>query len=248
MASKFGMQGLTLGYLAQINTLQEKWDGVHPEEFPFDPTTHNSRGKLLETFESYVGKEKGRQQILTKAKGVGGISASFLESLVRVITALPERVELEDQPINAMLSILSGNDWGSRLDMSKCSEYDRELVLLLLTSTITRSRVRRRPVPEQAVHYQDVWYMDSDVGIFTMLKNLPLEISRRMERWGLQISQHYIDFFRLLGEHVGVQVWEKKASVSETQIRSIIWSLTLMIPATVSYGAMSDLWVRAERS
>gem|GEM_PF-5933991 len=247
-ASKFGMQGLTLGYLAQLGAFQEHWDGVYPEEFPFDPSVPNSKGKRLETFASYVGKEKGRQAILTKAKGVGGMSASVLESIVRVVSALPEGVEQAEQPINEMFGLLSSPDWHSLLDVTKCTENDRDITLLLLASTMTRDAIRRAPANGQAVHNNDVRYMDADVGIFTLLKSLSPEVSRRMERWGLQLSQLYIDFFRLLGEHVGCQVWEKKASVSEAQIRAIIWGLTLMTPVRLNYGAMSNLWVRSERT
>lgn len=219
---------IMLGILGQIEKLQEEWDGRVPEDLPFDPEIPTAGGKAYETITSFIAREKGRQQVMSITGGAK-VCVALYESLARVISASPKDIEYQQHPRQRLLLAIDDNE----LADDKCTVHDSAIVRQMLL--VTQYRIDTKLTLKDR-------YGGRDTDLLKQLRDKTCpEVSTRLERWGMQIAQLYIDFLRTIGELAANQLWEKKATLDEAMLRRILRDIGLITRYPLPYETMSDI-------
>lgn len=199
-------RAIILGFLGAVDELQVVWEGEG--DMPFDPTTTNGQGKPIETLDSFLNEEKGHFVPVTMSAAVAAIGVACLDSLVRVVTALPPGLEFQEHAMQMVEgSIRVGGD---------VTEADKDIVIHMFR--LFHSKHMANKQLGRAYRYGSV-----DTQVLTALKKSGA--APRLEAWGQQVAQVFVDFCRHIGETLALYSWEKKTGLSEAFLVSTLRSL-----------------------
>lgn len=237
LAVRLARRGCMLGTLGRITEEQEQWEPeMYPFNFPYDPEDPDRVGKTpYETLQSFLTGVKGRSPVVT-ISGAHFTGAALLESLARVLTALPLGLGLAYAP--DPLTALAGAIRAPRpnLDMQRCTAADCEFV----GQMIAIHRIRQACQGGKRVDR----YGGLDLEVLSLLNRVGEEFPQRLERWGTHIAQMFVDFVRHLGDLAACQVWEKRSTVTAVMVRGFLRAMPYTTREPLSAEAMSDLALR----
>lgn len=199
-------RAILLGFLGAVDELQVVWEGEG--DMPFDPATANGQGKPIETLDSFLSEEKGHFAPVTMSAAVALIGAACLDSLVRVVSALPPGLEFQEHALQMVEgSIRPGGD---------VTEADKDIVVHMFR--LFHSKHMANKQLGRVYRYGSV-----DTQVLTALKKSGA--APRLEAWGQQVAQVFVDFCRHIGETLALFSWEKKTGLSEAFLVSTLRSL-----------------------
>jgi hypothetical protein len=230
--------GIMLGILGRIGEEQEQWEPeMFPFDFPYDPDDPDRAGKTpYETLQTFLTGVKGRSPVVT-VSGAQITGAALLESLARVLTALPLGLGLaySPDPLTALADAIRAPR--PNVDLRLCTAADCEFV----GQMIAIHRIRQHCLGGKRVDR----YGGQDLEVLTLLKRIGGAFPQRLERWGTLIAQMFVDFVRHLGDLAACQVWEKRTTVTATMLRGFLRAMPYTTQEPLSAEAMSDLALRA---
>ena len=210
---------ITLGALTRLQELQDAWDGITPSKLPFDPE-EPVKEKFYETLESFMHKDSGFTSVMPVVKA-GGFGADAFESLARVVVSMPANLEYQDRPLFTMVKMLKAGNY----NRNTCTESDVEFVLqLVIYRTTCHNLASERGGGGSAMPYAgfDCQLLDY------MRKKMPVEFTSRLEKWGLNLAQLFVDFFRHMGEYAMNFHFEKRIVFDRAFIAGFLRNMPLV--------------------
>lgn len=240
-AARLARKALNFGVLGGIGKLQAEWDGEDPQTFPYDSEVPGANGKAYESLETHFSQgAKGRNAVMGIAPGAASLGAAALECVIRVIAALPGGLGGNANPLQALHSLLSAPDWQTHLSAVDSITVDREMVLQMLALYAAKYTAI------QTLGVAPYRYGVLDMDVLKLMQKVPAT-GGRLERWGPQLAQMYIDFLRHIGEQAALHHWEKRISLTEAFARAEIRALPTLTRIPLSYDALTELRRRSEK-
>lgn len=223
---------LSLGILAEIEQLQDAWDGVRPVDMPFDPDTVHPGGSKFLTLDGFVQRARKCKDPVAIKSVACNTGISVFESLVRVLLCCGPDVGMCEKPFARLADSI--RSWQASGEFG-CQAADLEVVMLMIATRGFRCSAGRIARP----------YAGVDQGILDCLNRIP-NVKTRLERWGFQVAQLFVDFFRTIGELSVMHAWEKRATLSEEGVYSAIRTIGFFYPEyALSEDAITSIWTRA---
>ena len=239
-ATTLTRKAYTLGLLESIYQLQENWDSIHPEEFPFSEVDVDDHGRVYETLETFLGGKKAegglpRKHVTTITKDALTLGAALLESFVRVLLILPAGTEFRSNPLGEAASFLRAAipcAPGAPDSGTKSHSADCQLVLQAIALYSVKQRVLQQN--GQACRYGTI-----DADVLKVLTDTPAKA--RLEQWGQLIARVYIDFLRHIGEVAAGYLWEDKQRLTLPFVLGTLRTLPLVTHVPLAYATLTDL-------
>lgn len=227
-------KSLKLGILGEIAHLTDEWQGEYPETLPFDADVVQAGGKVFETLASFTAGTKGTKDPISINTEACNTGISVLESIARVLLSCEPGIGMSEKPFAALAEHIKACKTGLRRSPT-CEAADLQIVMLVIATRGFRARVGRAARPYAGVDQQVL-------DILTRISGL----KGRLDRWGYQVAQLFVDFYRTIGELAVQDSWEKRATLNEQVVFSKIRHLVYFYPDyQLGDDAFKSLWVRA---
>lgn len=228
-------QCLLLGVHGEIDSLREEWNGEYPEKMPFDPDEVQTNGKYYSTLHRFSQNEKGFKDPVSINTAACNTGISLLESLVRVLLSCYPSIGLSEKPFAGLAEYVQSSIEG--VAPASCTNEDLCIVRMMIGIRGFRCKNGRAARP----------YCGTDQTVLNVLNKVP-DLKSRLERWGFQVAQLFVDVYRTIGELSALDCWEKRATLTEEVVFAKLRSVGFFYPSIqLDADAFHSLWKRATK-
>ena len=228
-------QSLLLGVHAEIDKLREGWNGEYPQKMPFDPDEVQTNGKRYSTLHTFSQNEKGFKDPVPINTAACNTGISALESLVRVLLGCEDSIGMSEKPFADLAQHVQSSIEG--VAPASCTNEDLCIVRMMIGIRGFRCQKGRAARP----------YFGTDQTVLNVLNKVP-DLKSRLERWGFQVAQLFVDVYRTIGEMSALDCWEKRATLTEEVVFAKLRLVGFFYPSVqLDADAFHSLWKRATK-
>ena len=229
-ATKRSMQ---LGVHGEIQELQEGWNAEYPKKMPFDPDEVQTNGKRYGTLHTFSRNEKGFKDPVSISPAACITGISLFESLVRVLLSCYSFIGLSEKPFAVLAEHVQSSIEG--VAPASCTNEDLCIVRMMIGIRGFRCQNGRAARP----------YCGTDQTVLNVLNKVP-GLKSRLEWWGFQVAQLFVDVYRTIGEMSALDCWEKSAMLTEKVVFAKLRLVGFFYPSIqLDADAFHSLWKRA---
>jgi hypothetical protein len=227
---------IVLGTLGQIAKLRDDWNGLHPEDLPFDSVSQAAGDKPYATMQSFSAGAKGHKDPVSINTAAYRSGISVFESLARVLVSYGSVVQCAEQPFRALGDRLGQAMTG--VTPRTCTRHDIALVRMMIAIRGFRVQTKRAAVTYCGTDRTVLKLMDETPG----LKNV-------LDGSGHQMAQLFVDFYRTIGEMFTLDCWEKRGTLNEAVVFGKLRTIGYFIPdVEIGSDEFHSIWKRASVS